>query len=127
MKFTIQGKTIDVDETKEYFDYFTQGLVKTDFIGLLKDIEDGKITIEGLDKFLYLRTRWVKEAPRRRFYRDMARAGAMMMSSDNFFTEDGGDKIIDSLELTGKLAVYLRKELFGLDDVIKVEEYAVDP
>jgi hypothetical protein len=125
----INEKMIEVDETKKYCEYTTVGLYEINFINLLKSLESENIKIDEFPAFLYILTRWINEAPRKRFYRDLQlkNKNVQMLSGENFFLEEGGDKIIDNLENTGKLAVYLRKELFGLETVPDVKEYAIDP
>lgn len=131
-KYVIKGKSIQVDETQRYCDYaIPEGLSTIDFPLLLEHLENGSLSIDTPGKFedfLYPLTRWVNEAPRKRFYRKLVIEGkglVMIGSGENYFVEDpDGDKIINDLEATGKLAVYLRKELFGLDKIYAVEEYA---
>jgi hypothetical protein len=126
--YTIDGTRVEIDETKTYYDCTTTSLGKIDFPRLLGVLEAGTVSIDGLSDWLYLLTRWVNEAPRKRFYRGLAKKGAIMMGSENFFVDDeNGDEIIDGLENTGKVAVYLRKVLFNVDKTPEVEEYASDP
>jgi hypothetical protein len=128
--YIINEKAIQIDERQRYCEYTTKGLDIIDFPRLLEALENGSISIDKpakFEDFLKPLTRWINEAPRKRFFRKMMNEynGMIIMGSENFFTDDpDGDKIIDDLEATGKLAVYLRKELFGIDDVIQVEEYA---
>lgn len=129
-KFNIDGKTIEIDETKDYFNCDSRpgGYYKINFVDLLSQLESGELEMKGLDIWLYLYTRWVNEAPRKRFYRKLIlETNTTVLSGEKFFLGEGGDKIIDGLENTGKLAVYLRKELYGLDKIPEVEEYAISP
>jgi len=130
--YTIKGKTVQLDENQRYLDYTSDGgLSVVYFPRLLEALENGSLSIDTPGKFedwLKPRTRWVNEAPRKRFYRKLmveSKGLVVIGGGENYFADDpDGDKIIDDLEATGKLAVYLRKELFGIDDVIKVEQYA---
>jgi hypothetical protein len=123
-KYKIQDKEVEIDNSKIYMDYHKdKGLSIINFDGLLSSISSGEITIDKFDEFLYPMTRWITESPRKRFYRNiqLEHNNFHVLSGENFFLEDGGDKIIDNLENTGKMSVYLRKELFGLENTMIVK------
>jgi hypothetical protein len=110
--YNINGKKIQLDETKEYFDFYIEQdlpvIAKIQFAELLKSIESGDFKIDSdFEEYLMYLLRWVVEAPRKRGYRNMRREG------EYFFETDGGDVIIDNLENTGKFVEYLLKELFN--------------
>lgn len=129
--YVIKGKTIQIDEKQRYCNCDSEAVYTINFPRLLEGLENGSLSIDTPGKFedfLKPLTRWINDAPRKRFYRKLmieSKGLVAIGGGENYFVNDpDGDKIIDDLEATGKLAVYLRKELFGLDDVIKVEEYA---
>jgi hypothetical protein len=104
----------DYDETLPYAD-FTVKDGKPDFniicgvfaVEALADLERrrGPPWNHGFCEFFKLASRWVHEAPRKRGLRGLILHGMKIMSTECFFVEDGGEKIIDALENWGKLAV----------------------
>ena len=76
-----------------------------DLVDWLDRIAEYEVPIDNNfeERMIYLQ-RWVKEAPRRRIGRTGILSGQIALSNDNFFTFDGGDKIIDRLENVGKFA-----------------------
>ena len=89
-------------------------LERIDFSGLLGSLQKGRLPVDqDLREFLTYLGRWETEAPRKRLYRKMMRDGYTVLSSEEFFPEDGGDRIIDQLENTGVLAKRLLRQLYG--------------
>lgn len=116
-EYKIAGKSVQFDESKTYMDFFIQDgrqrLVETNFGKMLELLQSGKMSVDNKFKdYLVLISRWTKEAPRKRLYRKMRSEGFNVVSSEQFFDGEGGDKVIDGLENTGKLADYLLKQLF---------------
>lgn len=118
-EFIIDGKTIQFDDQKEYYDHFREGTAVIDFGSMLTNLERGELDISGLKEWLLPQTRWITEAHRKRFYRTltMNNPHVVVMSGENFFVEEGGDEIIDNLENTGKFTRYLLRTLFNCNMV----------
>jgi len=77
---------------------------------LLLSIEDGSTTFDNnLKQYMNYLVRWVKDAPRKRGYRQLRIDGMQVLSGEYFFDNEGGDVIIDELENTGKFAEYFIK------------------
>ncbi len=111
--FTIQGKQIEFDESLHYMDFQGGQLSDLDFLNTLAKFESGEFKVEGetLETLRYLE-RWISDAPRKRFYRDMRRSGAHVLSNEVFFEdESNSDDIIDNLENTGKFVRYFLEQL----------------
>jgi len=116
-KYNIAQREIEFDPTKEYLDFFIekgkQQLVELNLEFLLTTIESGKISIDNnLKEYMTYLQRWTTDAPRKRQYRQMRKEGFTILSSEQFFDADGGDKIIDNLENTGKFADYFLKQVY---------------
>lgn len=115
--YKINKKNIIIDDKKTYMDFVVVNdepkLIVIDFLGILEKIESGDlITNDSFKEFLTLLTRWVNDAPRKRFYRNMIREGCNVLSTDQFFIDDNGEEIINNLENTGKLCEYLLHNIF---------------
>lgn len=115
--FKINNKKVEFDETKTYLDFFLvhgkKGIYEVKFDGMLSELESGKISLdENLKKELYLLRRWTKEAPRKRFYRELKLKGMNVVSGEEFFVFDKGEEIINNLENTGKFADYFICTMF---------------
>jgi hypothetical protein len=108
--YRINGTSIDFDDTLEYSDFFLEAgkpkAVRIDWTFILSGLQDGSIPWDktAIDEVRLL-SRWINEAPRKRFYRDMIRQGVTVASAEYFFEADGGDKFIDALENSGKIAI----------------------
>jgi hypothetical protein len=115
--YTINQKTIEFDSTKEYYDFFIkdgkQELVGLNLESLLEKISSGKMPVDNkLEQYMTYLQRWTYEAPRKRQYREMKQKGITVLSFEQFFDSEGGDKIIDNLENTGKFADYFLKQIY---------------
>jgi hypothetical protein len=106
--YTINGMSIELDETVEYVEFFVSddgdNLYQVDFQSMLSGLESGKEWGESLRDQVRLMSRWIHEAPRKRNYRDLIRRGVTVASAECFFEHDKGIEIIDALERTGHLA-----------------------
>lgn len=124
--FTINGKTVELDETLEYADFWVEGNkpvgVYLDWGALLEPLESGKIKWDcaTVDHFRML-SRWVREAPRKRHYRKMKLEGFTVLSTEYFFEQEGGDKFIDALERSGQMAAKVLA-CFGLESVGPIKQ-----
>lgn len=116
--YKIDNKNIELDSTKTYLDFYIcnneQKLVSLDLESLLKSIESGKILVDNkLQNYMTYLQRWTTDAPRKKYYRQMRKEGFTILSCEQFFEEEGGDKIIDNLENTGKFADYFLKQVYN--------------
>lgn len=107
--FQLNGKPFEFNEELEYYDFFLTdrqpNLVVVNWPVLLEKLQSGEILWdEATQKFVFDMSRWVNEAPRKRFYRNMRREGMTVISTEYFFEADGGEKIIDALENCGVVA-----------------------
>lgn len=122
--YKLNGTTVEVDDSLECCDYFLiQGrpqLNKISWDKLLLKLESGEMEWDAeTQKVVRDLSRWVNEAPRKRQYRDEIIKGSLMgvgalASTENFFPMPGGDKIIDALENTGKIAAMIC-EAYGVE------------
>ena len=117
--FIIEGKSITLDTSKKYYDFFIDDsgkcLVRINFEGLLSEWEKNGDPDKSFYKQISFLTRWVTEAPRKRGYREMCMEGFHVLSSDEFFDYEGGDQVIDALENTGQLCLYIISTLDSND------------
>jgi hypothetical protein len=130
--FTIGGKTFEFDDSKTYRDYTVErtpaglvGRLETVALGrMFADLESGRLPFgPPFLLHLHLLSRWKTDAPRKRTYRNVIlgqRRGdpeftklPRVLSDEQFFLDEGGDKIIDDLESTGQVATQFLS-LFGL-------------
>ena len=119
---TLNGKPFEFDETLPYYDFHvSEGqphvscVNAAGMIGALADFEARESRIcwnQFMAEAFKIWSRWVHEAPRKRFYRDMIRAGRKVLSAEYFFPDDAGANIIDGLENWGKLCVRVLEQ-FG--------------
>ena len=113
--FKIGEKNIQIDETKEYLDFYREEwipkLVSLDIVKLLTALGTGEAAFSNVKSELELLKRWVIEAPRKKWKRDMRKSGITVITSDELFEEDGGEEIIQKLENTWKIAEYLLQTL----------------
>lgn len=111
--FFLNGRPFQFDESQEYYDFYLikgkRQLVAVDFNGLLTLLETRQLEWNAIYDEIRLLSRWEIEAPRKRGWRERIRSGMLVLSAECFFEEDAGDKIIDKLENTGKVAVALCK------------------
>lgn len=110
--YQLADKPFDFNEELEYFDFFLTNrepnLVQVNWGILLEKLQDGSIPWDDATRqFVYDLSRWVNEAPRKRFYRNMRREGMAVISTEYFFEADGGEKVIDALENSGVVAAAL--------------------
>lgn len=115
--YNINGKQIELDESKEHLDFYLvegEGKLPTIlFDKLLEAVEAKKVAIDNqLKEYLTHLTRWTTEAPRKRHFRKMRKDGMIVVSGEQFFDADGGEEIIDNLERTGVLSTMLLKEFY---------------
>ena|SRR3989344_4580151 len=117
--FLIEGKRIELDTSKTYLDFYWHGiqegqLVQIDLERMVGAIQSGELPVDNClrEHMQYLR-RWEKDAPRKRGLREMRRGGMSVLTTDDLFEEEGGEKIIDDLENTGVFAAYFLREVYG--------------
>lgn len=124
--FTINGKTVELDETLEYADFHVEGNKPVahyvNWEWLLESLESGKIkwdcaTVDNLRML----SRWVREAPRKRHFRKMRLEGFTVLSTEFFFEQEGGDKFIDALERSGQMAAKVLA-VYGLEPVGPIKQ-----
>ncbi|HII71229.1 TPA: hypothetical protein HA265_00560 [Candidatus Woesearchaeota archaeon] len=116
-KFSIDGKTVEIDDQKTYLDFYIRdgepALVSIDLVGMLMGMEEGNVPVDdGLREYMEYLERWATDAPRKRFYRGLRAEGVTVLSGEYFFDGEGGEKIIDNLENTGRFAEYFLQELY---------------
>lgn len=125
--YNINGRQIEFDDTKLYLDFFLMEgdpqLLRVDWKMILEKIEAGELEWDDdLKNFIRPMSRWVHEAPRKRFYRDMQLKGANVMSTEYFFAnnEQGGEWI-DALENSGNMAARLC-EAFSVEPMRPIKQ-----
>lgn len=110
MKTTLNGREIEFDEKLDYLDFFLNGpqqnLVGVNFPLAVEMLQRGERVEEVINE-LFLLSRWVNEAPRKRHFRIMIKEGFNVLSTEQFFLGDDGPAILDALERTGKLAAQI--------------------
>jgi len=107
--YTLDGKPFEFDETQTYLDFFLEGdrryLVPVPFAETLAVLQNGTVTFDLVEMEMVLLDRWLREAPRKRFYRGLKLSGAHVLSDEYWFEDrDDGDAIIDALERSGQVA-----------------------
>lgn len=109
--FTINGVVFEYDDTLEYMDFWVDNegghLVDMRWDVMLSMLAEGKVKLEELDEPLILMDRWIRDVPRKRFYRGLIKQGAHVMSDEFWFneeTDEDAEKIFQGLENTGNLA-----------------------
>lgn len=110
--YQLLDRSFEYDDSLEYFDFYLTdrkpNLVAVNWDVLLSRLADGTILWDDATvQFVRELSRWVHEAPRKRFYRNMILEGMQVVCTEYFFEQEGGDKVIDNLENTGKVAVAL--------------------
>jgi hypothetical protein len=110
--YQLLDRSFEYDDSLEYFDFYLTdrkpNLATVNWDVLLSRLADGTILWDDATvQFVRELSRWVHEAPRKRFYRNMILEGMQVICTEYFFEQEGGDKVIDNLENTGKLAVAL--------------------
>lgn len=116
--YLINGKTIVLDNSKKYLDFFLkdkeQHLVELNLDGLLGAIQSGELPLnDDLASYMNYLKRWTVEAPRKRGYRQLRKEGITVATPEQFFDGEDGAEIINNLENTGKFAEYFLKEVYG--------------
>ena len=111
VSITHKGVTreIEFDETLKYADFYLDdgkpGFDIYDMPTLLTKLGAPPLDQDWPEFFQYL-ARWVRDAPRKRFYREMKLKGYTVLSGEFFFEDqEDGEERIDWLENSGKLAV----------------------
>lgn len=110
--YQLLDRSFEYDDSLEYFDFYLTdrkpNLATVNWDVLLSRLADGTILWDDATvQFVRELSRWVHEAPRKRFYRNMILEGMQVVCTEYFFEQEGGDKVIDNLENTGKVAVAL--------------------
>lgn len=110
--YQLLDRSFEYDDSLEYFDFYLTdrkpNLVAVNWDVLLSRLADGTILWDDATvQFVRELSRWAHEAPRKRFYRNMILEGMQVVCTEYFFEQEGGDKVIDNLENTGKVAVAL--------------------
>ncbi len=117
LSYQIKKAVIQFDETKTYMDFYRQNgqsrLFTIDLERMLNSIQSGNTPIDHYLKnnFTALQ-RWETEAPLKRNLREMRKKGFTILTSDELFEEERGEKIIDNLENTGVFASYFLREVY---------------
>jgi hypothetical protein len=120
-KYNINGKEIELDTNKTYFDFYLEGeghgcLVQVNLEGMLESLESNKMPVDDhLKDYMDYLQRWKTDAPRKRTLREMRKSGITVIITNNLFEEDGGEEIINNLENTGAFADYFLREVYGGD------------
>ena len=111
--YQIADKPFEFDDSLEYCDFYLVEDRKPNLVGVNWDaflfgLVEGSFQWDDASiQFVKELSRWVHEAPRKRFYRNMILEGMQVICTEYFFEQEGGDKVIDGLENTGKVAVAL--------------------
>jgi len=116
-EYLINNAKINFDDTKKYFDYaIKKGNSEISYVNiekLLDAIVDKKVLVDDeLKEYMIYLQRWKEEAPLKRSYRELVKEGVNVLSSDNYFLEEGGLEIIQNLENTGLFADYFLKTVY---------------
>ena len=116
------GRPFMFDETRAYYDFEVPDgkptVMRRDaalLIGKLAQVEAemGKPCWNvAFREAFQIWSRWVHEAPRKRYYRDLIRQGVTVASAEYFFPNDAGGQLIDGLENWGRLCVRVLEQ-FG--------------
>jgi len=117
-EYNINNKKIELDADKTYLDFYRangQGnLVEINLEGMLGAIQSGELLVDDdLRKHMQYLQRWEIDAPRKRALRKMKLSGMHVLTSDELFENEDGEKIIDNLENTGIFAAYFLNEVYG--------------
>ncbi len=128
--YTLNGKPFEFDETLPYYDFELHSgkpcVMCINPAVYLRGLAEGNVKAGNLSsnvtfsEAFKIWSRWVHEAPRKRFYRDMIRDGRKVLSAEYFFPDDAGANIIDGLENWGKLCVRVLEQ-FGEKGVGPIE------
>ena len=118
-EYLINNKKVSFDETKTYLDFHIsrkgQNLVELDLEQMLSHISKGSIKVDdNLKSYFSYLERWTRDAPRKKFYRNLRKEGFCILSTEQFFDLDEGEEIINSLENTGVFAQYFLKEVYSM-------------
>lgn len=116
--YQIKKAIIQFDETKTYMDFYKQNgqgrLFTLNLESMLDSIQSGNTPLDNYLKnhFIALQ-RWETEAPLKKNLREMRKKGFSVLTTDDLFEEEGGEKIIDNLQNTGVFASYFLRELYA--------------
>lgn len=108
---------VEFDDSKNYLDFFIHvghpTLATINFGDMLRALSLGEIPIdEEFKNYLIYLERWTREAPRKRFYRELKLRGVTVLCDECWFEEEDGTQIINDLENTGLFAKYLLNIFF---------------
>jgi hypothetical protein len=129
--FRLNEQDVEIDETLTYAEFFVNdgkpNFFKFDLIKLLTEMEAGNIEFKNAKKELKLLSRWVKEAPRKRFFRKEKQDGMPVLSTEYFFEDiDEGEEMINMLENSGRAAVKILAA-YGEGPMGEIENTGPDP
>jgi hypothetical protein len=107
----IKDVPFEFDETIEYYDFFIEAnqprLVSVDFDVMLGDFALGQRNVVDFREMFILLDRWLRDVPRKKFYRNMVKNGAVVCSNEYWFDDlpdEQAEEIFTRLENSGKLA-----------------------
>lgn len=119
MTLTVRGHPIDVPDGRRFVDFYLRGrdafVDQLDVVGLLRKVDAGEIPLEAFEALTKYLARWTVDAPRKREYRRMRKAGMIVVSTEHFFedaTDDAAERLLADLEATGRLFQAVR-DAFG--------------
>lgn len=109
--FKLKDCVFEFNESVEYSDFYLENckpiFKKILFDKLLEFLQENPENFKTIESEIRLMTRWIQEAPRKRFFRKQIKDGMNVMSSEYFFENMDDKKAEDlfrSLENTGHLA-----------------------
>ena len=110
---TLNNVEIEIPDG-EHSDYFIQEgkktLIAVDMVGICTALQTNQIVFDQIKDDLYLLSRWVFEAPRKRYYRDLILTEKIqVVSLEEFFLTEEGIEIIKGLEKCGHTATAILK------------------
>src|ERR1035437_4236608 len=98
-KFKINEKEIELSD-KTFFHFYLKGtdgmLVTINFDTMLTSVQSGKTPVDKMfEEYLHYLSRWVTDAPRKRFNRKCRLDGMIVLTTDELFdTQPDGEQII---------------------------------
>jgi hypothetical protein len=131
--YILNERPFSFDETRAYRDFYVQGteqcLCEVCWEELLRRLESGDASWDAaVARSVLMLSRWVHEAPRKRFYRKLAlEGGVAVVSGEQFFIQtEEGDQIIDGLEASGQVAAALCRH-YGLEPLEPIRHDTQEP
>lgn len=114
-KYIVKGKEIEIDTCKNYYDFYIlneeKQLLTLDFEKVVNTINiRDKISVDCIIKELELLTRWITDAPRKRYYRNLRKDGGNVLSTEEFFSsvsDEKAEEMFTGFENSGKMAKLL--------------------